>query len=208
MACSRFYTRLIAFMEKEMITIGRRSLAGFAMCSLLSLVFAPASWSNPNNVMPQMLVDVALANGCNPIDDFFDQRDPDLMNAPYVLGWVSEAPYSAVFWCKKTEKSDRPYQLIFAAGEEPYALKLADPKQLAGCPAVIEYWNRPSGLRIETQRNLELSSFYPVTEFQRPKPGGPTGVLASARVLVSDNGDGLEGIFLCYKGQWLIRLLE
>jgi hypothetical protein len=85
---------------------------------------------------------------------------------------------------------------------------LADPKQLAGCPAVIEYWNRPSGLRIETQRNLELSSFYPVTEFQRPKPGGPTGVLGSARVLVSDNGDGLEGIFLCYKGQWLIRLLE
>jgi hypothetical protein len=205
MACTRLYTRLIAFVEKEMITIGRRTLAVFTTCSLLSLVFAPASW--PNNVMPQPLVDVAHANGCNPIDDFFDQRDPNVMNPPYVLGWVPEARYSAVFWCKKTEKSDKPYKLIFAAGEEPYELKLADPKQLTGCPAVIEYWNWPRGLRIETQRDLPLSNFNRVTD-TRPTPGGPTGVLASARVLVSDNGDGLEAIFLCYRGQWFVRLLE
>lgn len=192
MACSRSYTRLIAFVEKEMITIGRRTLAVFAACSLLSLVFAPASW--PNNVMPQALVGVAHANGCNPIDDFFDERDPNVMNAPYVLGWIPEARYSAVFWCKKTEKSDKPYKLIFAAGEEPYELKLADPKQLAGCPSIIEYWNRPSGLRIETQSNLQLRDFHAVTD-TRPKPGGPSGVLASARVLVSDNGDGLEAFF-------------
>jgi hypothetical protein len=188
-----------------MITIGRRTLAVFTTCSLLSLVFAPASW--PNNVMPQTLVDVAHANGCNPIDDFFDERNPNVMNAPYVLGWVPEARYSAVFWCKKTEKSDKPYKLIFAAGEEPYELKLADPKQLAGCPAVIEYWNWPAGLRIETQRDLPLSNFNRVTD-TRPTPGGPTGVLASARVLVSDNGDGLEAIFLCYRAQWFVRLLE
>lgn len=205
MACSRLYTRLIAFVEKDMITIGRRTLAVFTTCSLLSLVFAPASW--PNNVMPQTLVDVAHANGCNPIDDFFDQRNPNVMNAPYVLGWVPEARYSAAFWCKKTEKSDKPYKLIFAAGEEPYELKMADPKQLAGCPAVIEYWNWPAGLRIETQRDLPLSNFNRVTD-TRPTPGGPTGVLASARVLVSDNGDGLEAIFLCYRGQWFVRLLE
>jgi hypothetical protein len=189
--------------EKEMIKIGRRTLAVFATCSLFSLVFAPASW--PNNVMPQSLVDVAHANGCNPIDDFFD-RDPNIMNPPYVLGWIPEASYSAAFWCKKREKSDRPYKLIFAVGDT-LELKLADPKQLAGCPAVIEYWNWPRGLRIETQRNLELTSFHPVTD-TRPKPGGPTGVLASARVLVSDNGDGLETYFVCYRGQWLFRQLE
>jgi hypothetical protein len=205
MACLRLYTRLIAFVEKDMITIGRRTLAVFTTCSLLSLVFAPASW--PNNVMPQTLVDVAHATGCNPIDDFFDERNPNVMNAPYVLGWVPEARYSAVFWCKKMEKSDKPYKLIFAAGEEPYELKLADPKQLAGCPAFIEYWNWPAGLRIETQRDLPLSNFNRVTDI-RPTPGGPTGVLASARVLVSDNGDGLEAIFLCYRGQWFVRLLE
>jgi hypothetical protein len=206
MACSRLYTRLIAFVEKEMITIRRRTLAVFTTCSLLSLVFAPASW--PNNVMPQTLIDVAHANGCNPIDDFFDERNPNIMNPPYVLGWVRGARYSAVFWCKRTEKSDKPYKLIFAATDTPYPeLKLADPKQLAGCPSVIEYWNGPAGLRIETQRNLQLRYFHPVTD-TRPKPGGPTGVLASARVLVSDNGDGLEAIFLCYGGQWLIRLLD
>jgi hypothetical protein len=207
MACTRLYTRLIAFVEKEMITIGRRTLAVFTTCSLLSLVFAPASW--PNNVMPQTLVDVAHANGCNPIDDFFDEQDPDIMNPPYVLGWVRGVRYSAVFWCKKPAKSDKPYKLIFAA-EDPATHKgfnVADPKQLAGCPAVIEYWNGPAGLRIETQHNLQLRYFHPVTDM-RPKPGGPTGVLASAHVLVSDSGDGVEAIFLCYRGQWLIRLLD
>lgn len=157
--------------------------------------------------MPQTLVDFAHANGCNPIDDFFAERNPNIQNPPYVLGWVRGARYSAVFWCKNTVKSDKPYKLIFAAADEPYELKLADPKQLGGCPAVIEYWNAPSGLRIETQRNIQLRDFHPVTD-TRPKPGGSTGVLASARVLVSDNGDGLEAYFLCHQGRWLIRLLE
>jgi hypothetical protein len=158
--------------------------------------------------MPKTLVDVAHANGCNPIDDFFNQQDPNIMNPPFVLGWVREAEYSAVFWCKKPGKSDKPYKLIFAATDPATReFKLADQKQLAGCPAIIEYWNGPSGLRIETQRNLQLRYFHPVTD-TRPRPGGPTGVLASARVLVSDNGDGLEAIFLCNRGQWLIRLLD
>jgi len=114
-----------------MITIGRRTLAVFTTCSLLSLVFAPASW--PNNVMPKSLVDVARANGCNPIDDFFD-RDPNIMNPPYVLGWIPEAPYSAVFWCKKIGKSDRPYKLIFAVGET-LELKLCRRKATGGVPS-------------------------------------------------------------------------
>lgn len=93
---------------------------------------------------------------------FFSAQDPDLKNPPYVLGWVRDAQYSAVFWCKKVEKSDKPYKLLFVATDTPYPqMKLADPKQLAGCPAVIE-WSSPSGLSIETQQ-LDLRDFRPVT---------------------------------------------
>jgi hypothetical protein len=41
--------------------------------------------------------------------------------------------------------------------------KPANPKQPAGCPAIIEYWNGPAGLSIETRHNLELRYFHKVT---------------------------------------------
>jgi hypothetical protein len=181
-----------------------RTLATFAIWCFVSLVFA--SPSSANNVMPQTLVDVAHANGCNPIDEFFDERNPNITNPPYVLGWIpGDARDSAVFWCKKIEKSDKPYKLLFAAPATG-GFNLADPKQLAGCPAVIEYSGYPTGLRIETQRDVQLRYFHPVTDI-RPT-AALTGVVPTARVLVSDNGDGLEHHFLCYQGKWLTRALE
>jgi hypothetical protein len=180
-----------------------RTLASCVVCTLFLLVFAPASW--PNNVIPQTLVDVAHANGCGPIDDFLDERNPNITNPPYVLGWIPGDPQdSAVFWCKKIEKSDKPYKLLFATPSAG-GFNLADRKQLGGCPAVIEYWNYPTGLRIETQRSVQLRYFHSVTD-TRPT-SALTGVLPTARVLVSDSGDGLEAYFLCYQGRWLIRLL-
>jgi hypothetical protein len=189
-----------------MVTIGRKTLTAFAMCSLLSLVIAPASWPQ-NLIMPRTLVDIAHANGCNPIDNFFNEQDPNLINPPYVLGWVREAEYSAVFWCKKQEQSDKPYKLIFAASDpSTREFKVAEPKQLEGCPATIEYWNFPSGLSIET-REIELRYFHNVTD-TKPQPGGPTNVISNARVIVSNNGDGLTEIFYCHRGQWFISLLH
>jgi hypothetical protein len=172
--------------------------------------------------MSKTLVDIAHANNCNPLDNFFEENDPNLMNPPYVLGWVQEAQGqsgqstsidqqlqgSAVFWCKKTEKSEKPYKLIFAASDPvTREFKMADPKQLGGCPATLEYWNGPAGLRIETQRNLQVRDYYSAAE-KGPGQRGPTVVLPRAQVLVSDNGDGLETMFLCYRGQWLVRMLD
>jgi hypothetical protein len=145
-------------------------------------------------VMPQELVEYAQANGCNPIDNFYDR--PGMVNPPFAYGWLTGAPEeSAVFWCQKMEKSDKPWELIF---------KVKDAKQMAGCPAIVEWWNGPRGLSIEVQTNFMLSNFRYVNE---PKRSGPASTIARAKVIV-DYYDGLESIFYCDQGQWLYRNLD
>jgi hypothetical protein len=143
--------------------------------------------------MPRELVDFARSNGCAQIDDFYER--PGMVHPVYVYGWLPGGDEdSAVFWCKKMEKSEKPYNLIF---------KVRDPKQLGGCPAIIE-WKYPRGLTIETRRNLALRDFRYVTA---PERAGPTTIVATARVIVNEY-DGAEDVFFCYRGQWLVASLE
>ena len=160
---------------------------------LLLTLFAPVS--RPDTlIMPRELVDFAHANGCTPNDDFYNR--PGMVNPPFVYGLVSgNQEDSAVFWCRKLEKSDRPYNLMF---------KARDPKQLAGCPAVIEWWNPPRGLSIETRRTLALSDFRYVAS---PKQAGPAIAVSSAKLVLSSY-DGITDAFYCYKEQWLVKSTE
>ncbi len=54
-----------------------------------------------------------------------------------------------------------------------------------------------------TRHNLELRYFRDV---DTPKQAGPTIVVAKARAIVSDNGDGLVSAFYCYRGRWLVDM--
>jgi hypothetical protein len=95
------------------------------------------------------------------------------------------------FWCKKIAKSDRPYNMIFAVRGQG-GLTMPDPRQLEGCAAVIEYWNGPAGLSIETQSNLELRYF---GYMDMRKEAAPRILVPKARTIVSDNGDGVVSTF-------------
>lgn len=176
-------------------------LAAFA-CIFLLAVFTPASWSD-TLVMPRELVDSAHANGCTPIDNFFER--PGMVNPPYVYGWLPGGDVdSAVFWCKKVEKSVKPYNLVFTVRDRSsFAMKLVDPKQLQGCPAVIE-WDLPRGLSIKTRPNLDLHDLHFVNTPQR---SGPTTVVPNARVIESYY-DGVRELFYCYREEWLFKALE
>jgi hypothetical protein len=168
-----------------------RILATFT-CVLVLGVFTPVSWPD-TLVMPRELVDFAHSNGCTPIDNFFER--PGMVNPPFVYGWLPGDPAdSAAFWCKKTEKSAKPYKLIF---------KVRDPKQMAGCPTTIEWWSA-RGLSIEIRTRLALSDFHSVVE---PKRSGPKSVVADAKVLV-DSYDGVSNVFYCYGGQWFWASFE
>ncbi len=187
------------------MTSGQRHLAALTTCFLLLTLFL-IPVSADTLVMPRQLVDLALANHCTQIDGFFER--PGMLKPPYVYGMLPGGTENGVvFWCKKKEeKSESPYKLMFAVrGPNDLNVDLATPKQLGGCPAVVEWWNGPSGLSIETRRNLRLRDFRYVN---RPRQFGPAVVVASARVIVDDNSDGLVSIFLCYSGQWLVASFD
>jgi hypothetical protein len=143
--------------------------------------------------MPRELVDYAHSQGCAPVQDFYERAG--MVNPPYVYGFVGGEPEdSDAFWCRKAEKSDKPYLLL---------LKVSDPKKLDGCPDRIEWWNYPKGLSVETRSGLKLSDFHFAADPKRP---GPT-TIANARVIVSEY-DGVEEIFVCHQGVWLFMLRD
>ena len=161
----------------------------FIACIFLLAAFARASYAD-TLVMPQDLVDFAHAKGCEQINNFYER--PGMVNPPYVYGWLpGEQEDSVAFWCKKTVESEKPYNLM---------IKARDSKALTGCSAIIEWWNPPGGLSIETRSNLALGSFRYVAA---PKQNGPVTVIPKAKVIVSYD-DGLTDVFYCHKGQWLV----
>jgi len=162
--------------------------------ALIASVMAQGTASADALVMPRELVDYARSQGCAPIEDFYER--PGMVNPPYVYGFAGGEPEdSAALWCRKTEKSDKPYLLL---------LKVSDPKKLDGCPARIEWWNPPKGLSVETRASLKLSDFHFAAE---PKRAGPMTTISNARVIVGEY-DGVEDVFVCHQGAWLFMLRD
>jgi len=156
--------------------------------ALIFLLSANTVWADAL-VMPRELVDLSRSNGCAPIENFYDR--PGMINPPYAYGWLTGNPESsAVFWCKKIEKSDRPYLLV---------IKAANIGALAGCPTKIAWWNDPAGLSIEIRKSLSLKHFRYTAE---PGRSGPAIIVSVAKVIVNYY-DGVSNIFYCYKGRWL-----
>jgi hypothetical protein len=177
----------------------QRYLVALTLC-ILPLLGVGGTTSAETLVMPRELVDFARANGCESIDDFFER--PNMVDPPYVYGWLpGDKENSAVFWCKKKGESTKLYNLIFISRTSPNLPSLADPKQLGGCPAIIEWHNSPRGLTIETRPRLPLSTFRYVS---MPERTAPRSVVANAKVLVNYY-DGVENVFYCHKGQWLVE---
>jgi hypothetical protein len=163
------------------------------------LIAIPASTQSP--VVSREVIDFAHSVGCAPVSDF--AHGPGTASAPYVYDWLPGGTNnSVVFWCKKFEKSERPYNLVFAV-RSPSGIATPDAKKLEGCPAVIEYWNGPKSLSIDTRRSLELRYFRYV---DMPKQLGPRIVVARAKVIVNDNHDGVTDTFYCYEGRWLVNI--
>jgi hypothetical protein len=177
----------------------QRYLVGLTLCSL-PLLGIGGTTSAETLVMPRELVDFAHANGCAPIDDFFER--PGMVKPPYVYGWLAgDKQNSAVFWCKKKDNGAKSYNLMFISRTSPDLPSLADSKQMGGCPAIIEWHNPPRGLSIEIRPRLPLSAFRYIA---MPNRTAPRLVVANAKVLVNDY-DGVENVFYCHKGQWLVE---
>lgn len=162
---------------------------------LVSLLISnlPSGASAETYVMPKELVQHAEKNDCSQVGDFFDR--PGMVNPPYVYGYFGgEEENSAVFWCQKRARDNKPYvMLVFVKGEQD---------SWSTCPQKIEWWNPPGGLSLYLERSANLSMFKYIRE---PERSGPSNVRVSHKGIVNSY-DGVSVIFYCHKGEWLFKL--
>jgi len=143
-------------------------------------------------LMPEDLVEFAEKNGCGQIDDFYKNR-PGMLKPPYAYGYFSgPEENSAVFWCQKKERDKRSFFLLTMFEDKQH--------ELARCPVKIEWNNYPGGLSIYTDRQTTLEGFVYLKD---PKKKLAKGNLTNNAI--RSEYDGVEIIFYCYKGEWLIR---
>ncbi len=144
-------------------------------------------------LMPEDLLIFAGRNGCKQVDDFFKNR-PGMLNPPYVYGYLSGSnENSAVFWCQVSKKDKRTFFLVILAKE-------VIPK-FSACPTKIEWHNYPGGLSIYKDKQTTLDGF---VELADPNRRAPSGVKLMNNAILS-HYDGVEALFYCYRGKWLVR---
>lgn len=143
--------------------------------------------------LPKELLEIAKKNGCGEVSGFYNR--PGMMKPPYVYGYLPcNEESSAVFWCEKKGKGEkRFYLMIMRKGNECKESK---------CPDKIEWHNFPKGLSIYKDTNTTLEYFYYVNDSRRQPP--KTEKLKHNAIL--SEYDGVEELFYCYEGEWVVRI--
>jgi hypothetical protein len=115
----------------------------------------------------------------------------------YAYGYLSgEKRDSAVFWCQKAIGDQREFYLI--------AMIRDDGHELAKCPRRIRWRNYPGGLEIFHDPRMALDCFHYMND---PDRKVPRSVKATHNAIRSAAG-GVQEIFYCYRGEWLVRMLD
>lgn len=170
----------------------RTFVIGIAVTAISLTIAGIGFASEPKQNMPDELSAYATKNGCQQVADFF--KRPGMVNPPYVYGYFSGlAEDSAALWCQTGQGDDRKFMLLIM-------MKKRDP-EFAKCPAKIESRNYPGGLSIYRNKQTTLDDFVYLAD---PKRRGPKNIKLSANGILSEY-DGVEELFYCHKGEWLVR---
>lgn len=161
---------------------------------LLTVSFAGQVYSQSHSI-PKELLEIAKVNACNEVVDFFNR--PGMVKPPYVYGYLPGAEEnSAVFWCEKEKSGSRSFFLIFMTkGDNQGRLK---------CPEKIEWHNFPGGLVISKKVNETLKGFQYLKDSLKRLPENDE---FSGNAILSEY-DGVEALFYCYKGEWVVRMKD
>jgi hypothetical protein len=171
----------------------RAIMIGIAMVILL---FFSCSVVHDAHCLPRELLEIAQKNGCIAVEDFFDR--PGMVKPPYVYGYLpGPEENSAAFWCEKKGDGKRIFLLMFM-------VKGSASRQI-GCADKIE-WQRsfPGGLSIYKNDETVLDDFKYLKD-SRKSPR--KGVRLKGNAIQSEY-DGVEVLFYCYEGEWIIRIRE
>lgn len=166
---------------------------GSVLAVTLSCILSATAGFGESNIMPEELTAVAKRNKCSQISDFYKNK-PGSLNPVYVYGYVpGDEEDSAVFWCKNQMPGQKPYILAFMFRKTE--------NELTKCPPRIEWANPPRGLSVFKDEKVSLKGFIYLKERSKKAPDDVTVTHNAIRSYY----DGVEEIFYCYNGEWLVR---
>jgi hypothetical protein len=143
--------------------------------------------------LPKELLEIAKRNGFKEVTGFYNR--PGMIKPPYVYGYLPcDEENSAVFWCEKKEKGERRFYLMIMRKDNKCG-------QLR-CPDRIQWHNYPGGLSIYKNMDTTLEHFYYIND---PKRKPPKTERLQHNAILSEY-DGVEELFYCYKGEWVVRI--
>jgi hypothetical protein len=141
-------------------------------------------------VLPNDLAKAAESKGLSPVEGFYDR--PGMVEAPFVYGYLpGEKENSAAFWVKSKQEGE--FLLVIET-------KTAVPPEYS-CPNTLPWKNFPGGLSIVRNGNMSLGDFVYASDPSRKGPA-ETNITHNA---ITSYYDGVEIIFYCFNGNWLIR---
>ncbi len=163
-------------------------------CVLVLFMVIESNAHGERLIMPGELVEFAERNQCSQIHDFYENR-PGPVNPPFAYGYLPGSEEdSAVFWCENHKNQKTPYSLILMYRQSQHVL--------TECPYKIPLSNPPGGLAIYKNRQTTLKGFVYLS-----KPGDKVPEDAH----LEHNGiesyyDGVQTVFYCHRGKWLVRM--
>lgn len=170
----------------------KRLIISLLIISILSVSSGLVFAEDKIKIMPEELLHVAFSYQCNQINNFFNR--PGMVDPPFAYGVYEGAPEdSAVFWCEKKMKNVTEYYLIIQSSQKKNEEK--------PCSTKIVWRNYPGGLSIYKNTNTTLDGF---VYLNNPKKSAPQNAKITHNAIRSYY-DGLEELFYCYDGEWLVR---
>jgi hypothetical protein len=163
---------------------------------ILAVVFSFNSADCQVGSLPKELLEIAKKNGCNEVVGFYDR--PGMVNPPYVYGYLpGPEENSAAFWCEKKQGERRLFFLMF--------MTRGDAREQMKCSDKIEWKiTFPGGLSIWRDMNTTYEGFEYIDDSKKELP--KKNKLAGNAVL--SEYSGVELLFYCYKGQWIVRIRD
>lgn len=164
-----------------------------AMILMTSFLY-PQNGRCETGSLPKELLDIARKNGCQEVKNFYAR--PGMIKPPYVYGYLPDSQKnSAAFWCEKIENDRKIFFLILMTkGEKADQFK---------CSNTIRWENSfPGGLSLYTDRNTTLEGFRFVKD---PEREVSKNVKLTQNAILSEY-DGVELLFYCYEGEWVVRI--
>jgi hypothetical protein len=162
--------------------------------SIISVMFSRLGLASElTPIMPAELIAYAAKNGCEQVSDFFFIRR-EMVNPPYVYDYRPDMPFAnAALWCQVGQGDKRRFFLLLMIRNRNH--------EWAQCPTKIEWRNYPRGLSIYRDRSTTLDYFFYLAD---PKKKGPRNTKLTGNGILSEY-DGVEALFYCHQGEWLIR---